>query len=98
MKTTIEHDERIAKMTFATVYPLYVRKVERKGRTKEECKFLKWFPLGFGIIVYQTNDCYQSLLARRYWPATNYQRKDNLYQEIKLQKVEIFSSDFSMTQ
>ena len=36
MKTTSEHNERIAKMTFATVYPLYLAKVERKGRTKEE--------------------------------------------------------------
>lgn len=36
MKTTPEHDERMAKMTFASVYPHYVTKVERKGRTKEE--------------------------------------------------------------
>lgn len=36
MNTTPEHNERIAKMTFATVYPLYLAKVERKGRTKEE--------------------------------------------------------------
>jgi hypothetical protein len=36
MKTTPEHDERMAKMTFATVYPHYVTKVEKKGRTKEE--------------------------------------------------------------
>jgi len=36
MKSTNHHDERIAKMTFATVYPLYLTKVERKGRTKEE--------------------------------------------------------------
>ena len=36
MKTTPEHDERIAKMSFASVYPHYVTKVERKGRTKEE--------------------------------------------------------------
>ena len=28
--------QRMAKMTFASVYPLYVAKVERKGRTKEE--------------------------------------------------------------
>lgn len=34
MKLT--HDERIAQMTFATVYPLYLAKVARKGRTKEE--------------------------------------------------------------
>jgi hypothetical protein len=36
MKTTTEHNARIAKMTFASVYPLYLAKVERKGRTKEE--------------------------------------------------------------
>ncbi|MBZ0097612.1 MAG: DUF2200 domain-containing protein [Taibaiella sp.] len=36
MKTTPEHDARIAKMTFASVYPHYVTKVESKGRTKEE--------------------------------------------------------------
>jgi len=28
--------ERAFRMAFATVYPLYVAKVERKGRTKEE--------------------------------------------------------------
>ncbi|WP_439482166.1 DUF2200 domain-containing protein [Cyclobacterium plantarum] len=36
MTTTPEHDERMAKMTFATVYPHYLTKVERKGRTKAE--------------------------------------------------------------
>ncbi|MCD8534206.1 MAG: DUF2200 domain-containing protein [Verrucomicrobia bacterium] len=36
MKTTKDHDERIAKMTFAAVYPHYVAKVEKKGRTIEE--------------------------------------------------------------
>lgn len=42
-KKPADHDERIAKMTFATVYPLYVAKVERKGRTKEELhQVIKW--------------------------------------------------------
>ena len=36
MKTTKAHDERIANMKFASVYPHYVAKVETKGRTKEE--------------------------------------------------------------
>jgi hypothetical protein len=36
MNTTPLHNERMAKMTFASVYPMYVVKVERKGRTKEE--------------------------------------------------------------
>ncbi|MDT3401623.1 DUF2200 domain-containing protein [Mucilaginibacter terrae] len=34
--TTDTHNERIANMTFASVYPMYVTKVEKKGRTKEE--------------------------------------------------------------
>lgn len=36
MQTTKEHDERIANMTFSSVYPHYVVKVEKKGRTTEE--------------------------------------------------------------
>ena len=36
MKTTKDHDERIANMTFASIYPLYVTKIEKKGRTVEE--------------------------------------------------------------
>lgn len=36
MQVTDEHNERIANMAFASVYPHYVTKVERKGRTKEE--------------------------------------------------------------
>ena len=36
-------DERIAKMTFASVYPHYVTKVEKKGRTKEELhEVIEW--------------------------------------------------------
>jgi len=43
MKTTPQHDERIAKMTFASVYPHYITKVESKGRTKEELhQVIKW--------------------------------------------------------
>jgi len=34
--TTPKHDEQIAKMTFSSVYPHYVTKVEKKGRTKKE--------------------------------------------------------------
>ena len=36
MKTTDKHNERIAKMVFGSVYPMYVQKVEAKGRTIEE--------------------------------------------------------------
>jgi len=36
MNTTKEHDERIANLTFSSVYPHYVAKVEKKGRTVDE--------------------------------------------------------------
>lgn len=36
MKVTAEKNEQVAKMSFASVYPHYVTKVEGKGRTKEE--------------------------------------------------------------
>ena len=36
MNNTSHHDERIAKMIFGSVYPHYVTKVEKKGRTKAE--------------------------------------------------------------
>lgn len=36
MKTTAHHDNKIAQMTFASVYPHYVTKVEKKGRTEAE--------------------------------------------------------------
>lgn len=43
MKVTAKHNERIAKMTFSSVYPHYVTKVEKKGRTKEELhQVIKW--------------------------------------------------------
>lgn len=43
MKSTSDHDERIAKWTFASIYPLYLAKVEKKGRTKEELdQVIEW--------------------------------------------------------
>jgi hypothetical protein len=41
--TTPEHDAKIAKMTFSSVYPHYVTKVEKKGRTVEELhEVIRW--------------------------------------------------------
>lgn len=43
MKVTPEHNEQIAKLTFASVYPHYITKVESKGRTKAELhQVIKW--------------------------------------------------------
>ncbi len=43
MSRTNNHDERIAKMSFASVYPHYLVKVEKKGRTQDELhQVIKW--------------------------------------------------------
>jgi hypothetical protein len=43
MNATDKHNERIAKMTFASVYPHYVTKVQTKGRTiKELHQVIEW--------------------------------------------------------
>ncbi len=43
MKNSLSHDQRIARLTFASVYPLYLTKVEKKGRSKEELlQVIKW--------------------------------------------------------
>lgn len=47
MTPTPEHNAKIAKLTFAAVYPLYVAKVERKGRTKEEVQVVIEWLTGF---------------------------------------------------
>lgn len=36
MKESPEHNERMANLTFAEVYPHYVTKIEKKGRTLDE--------------------------------------------------------------
>lgn len=43
MQVTDKHNEHIAKLTITTVYPMYVQKVEKKGRTKEELhQVIEW--------------------------------------------------------
>jgi len=43
MQVTEKHNDRIAKMTFASVFPHYVKKVESKGRTIEELyQVIEW--------------------------------------------------------
>ncbi|WP_417380762.1 DUF2200 domain-containing protein [Gimesia sp.] len=47
MNSTSTHDERIAKLTFAEVYPHYVTKVEKKGRTRDELREVITWLTGF---------------------------------------------------
>ena len=43
MNNSNTHNQRIANMTIASVYPMYVVKVEKKGRTKEELnQVIEW--------------------------------------------------------
>ncbi|KAA9035922.1 DUF2200 domain-containing protein [Ginsengibacter hankyongi] len=43
MNNSNSQNQRIAKMTFSSVYPMYLAKVEKKGRTKEELhQVLTW--------------------------------------------------------
>jgi hypothetical protein len=54
MNTTDIHNERIAKMTFSSVYPMYLQKVEKKGRTKAELdQVISWLT---GFNSEQIND------------------------------------------
>ena len=43
MQVTPEKNEQVARMTFSSVYPHYVTKVEKKGRTVEELhQVIEW--------------------------------------------------------
>ncbi|WP_373494253.1 DUF2200 domain-containing protein [Aquiflexum sp.] len=53
MKPTDTHNDRMANMTFGSVYPHYVTKVEKKGRTKEELhQVIEWLT-GFDKVKLQ---------------------------------------------
>jgi hypothetical protein len=44
---------KIYKMSFASVYPLYIKKAERKGRTKEEVDVIIFWLTGFDKDTFQ---------------------------------------------
>ncbi|MDX1774774.1 hypothetical protein DFR65_10971 [Oceanihabitans sediminis] len=44
MKVTDEKNEKVANMIFATIYPLYLNRLEKNGRTKDELnQVIEWF-------------------------------------------------------
>ncbi len=68
MTTTKTHDQRIATMTFAAVYPHYVTKIECKGRTQKElARVIEWLT-GFD------NDDIKNLIAEQVTFATFFKR------------------------
>ncbi len=43
MKVTAEKNEKVAKMIFASIYPHYLNRLEKNGRTKEELhQVIEW--------------------------------------------------------
>ena len=54
MSTTPEHDQRIAKLTFASIYPHYLNKIEKKGRTQAELHYVIEWLTGFNEEAIQT--------------------------------------------
>ena len=54
MKVTEEHNIRIAKIIFASVYPYYVVKVEKKGRTVDELQEVIGWLTGFDATTIQS--------------------------------------------
>lgn len=54
MKVTAEKNEKVANMIFASIYPLYLNRLEKNGRTKEELDtVITWFT-GFDQGILQT--------------------------------------------
>lgn len=47
MKVTDEHNQRIAKITFTSLYPHYEAKVLKKGRSREELQQVIQWLTGF---------------------------------------------------
>lgn len=54
MKVTPEKNEKVAQMIFASIFPLYLSRLEKNGRTKEEFyNVIEWFT-GFDERTLQT--------------------------------------------
>ena len=54
MKVTLEKEDKVANMIFATIYQLYLNRLEKNGKTKEELnQILEWFT-GFNKDEIQT--------------------------------------------
>jgi len=68
MNNSNTHNDRFAKMTFASVYPLYLAKVERKGRTEEELEQVITWLTGFD------NNKLQELISENVTFETFFQR------------------------
>lgn len=53
MKITPEYEDRIANMTFASIYPNYIKKIEKKGRTQDELQQIIEWLTGYNTVKVQ---------------------------------------------
>lgn len=68
MEVTAEKNEKVASMIFASIYPLYLNRLEKNGRTKEELnQVIEWFT-GF------TKDDIQALIKEKVTFGTFFKR------------------------
>ena len=68
MKVTLEKEEKVANMIFASIYQLYLNRLEKNGKTKEELnQIIEWFT-GFD------NTDIQILIKRKVTFRTFFQR------------------------
>jgi len=68
MKVTAEKNEKVANMIFSSIYPLYLNRLVKNGRTKEELdQVIQWFT-GFD------QDTLQSLIDEKVTFGTFFQR------------------------
>ncbi len=54
MKVTAKKNEQVANMVFASIYPLYLNRLEKNGRTKEELNQVIAWLTGFDEATLQT--------------------------------------------
>jgi len=70
MKVTAENNEKVGKMIFASVYPLYLNRLKKNGRTKEELDQVIAWLTGFD------EDRLQGLIEEKVTFKTFFQRAD----------------------
>lgn len=49
----MDNTQRVYRMSFASVYPLYIQKAEKKGRTKEEVDTIIYWLTGYDATTLQ---------------------------------------------
>lgn len=70
MKVTAEKNDKVANMIFASIYPLYLNRLEKNGRTKDELNQVIAWLTGFD------EDRLQELIEEKVTFATFFQRAE----------------------